>query len=307
VARSEARSENGGAGDEMPNRDSIGVAASARAGVPAGAGDAPWTDQVRFVLVEPNHPGNIGASARAIRAMGFARLCVVQPHDPQFRAAPQALALAASAGDVLAQAGQYETLTAALEGVRLAFACTGYAREHAPAPVEIREAARLAGRALAGGGGDVAFVFGTERTGLANADVQRCHHCCHIPSDPVRGSLNLAQAVQVAAYEARRALLAQASRHDHAPPRRDHTQAEARPEEAPASVEQVEAMFEHLQQGLQAMGYLDPAEPRYLMARVRRLLMRAQPSATEVDILRGIAAAMVLPRKLRAGGKGPPR
>jgi tRNA/rRNA methyltransferase len=276
-----------------PSPDSIGAAGA----VPAA--------QLRFVLVEPSHCGNIGASARAVRTMGFERLFVVLPRDPGFRTAPEAVALAAAAGEVLQAARACDSLAQALEGVQLAFATTGYARELAPAPVSVRAAAVQAARALDAPGAQVAFVFGPERTGLSNADVQRCHGCCFIPTDPVLGSLNLAQAVQVVAYEARLAMLAHRGQDVVPAPRRDHSQVAARGAEAPAGVEQTEALFEHLARGLEAIGYLDPDEPKYLMARLRRLLLRARPSTVEVEILRGIAAAMILPRKLRAGRKTP--
>jgi tRNA/rRNA methyltransferase len=259
--------------------------------------------QVRFILVEPSHVGNIGSCARALCSMGFARLCVVQPRDGQFRTAPEAVALAAGAADVLVQAQDFASLAEALHGVHLAFATTGFAREFGPEPIEIRSAAQRAAQLAQRPDAQIAFVFGPERTGLTNADVQRCHLSCSIPADPVRGSLNLAQAAQVVAYETRREFLAQAQIHDRPAPRRDHTQAEPRPQERAASVEQAEAMFAHLEQGLVALGYLDPGQPKHLMARLRRLLARAGPTPTELDILRGVAAAMVQPRRERAGAK----
>lgn len=270
-----------------------------------GPGPGPLA-RVRFVLVEPSHVGNIGASARAIRSMGFEQLAVVAPRDPHFRTAPEAVALAAGAGDVLAGAIEYPSLAAALEGVQLAFATTGYARAFASAPLDVRRAAGDGAQALAAAAVQVAFVFGPERTGLCNADVQRCHGACSIPADPLRGSLNLAQAAQVVAYETRRAILELAGQPDVPAPRRDNSQGGARAEEAAAGVEQTEAMFAHLEQGLVAVGYLDPAQPRHLLARLRRLLLRARPTATEVDLLRGIASAMELPRRLRAGRKSRP-
>jgi len=279
----------------VPKRDSIGADAAARLA------------QVRFILVAPSHAGNIGSCARAIRSMGFTRLQVVAPRDPQFRSAPEALALAAGARDLLAQTTVFDSLADALQGVHLALAATGYAREFGPEPLEIRSAARCAAQAIGEQDAQVAFVFGTERTGLSNLDVQRCHLCCSIPADPVKGSLNLAQAVQVVAYESRRELLSGLQQGSQLPPRRDHSQAQPRPQEAAASVEQTEAMFEHLERGLAALGYLDSAQPRHLLARLRRLLLRARPSAAEVDILRGIASAMILPRRLRAGGKSTAR
>ena len=267
---------------------------------------APAFARVHFVLVEPSHVGNIGSCARAIRSMGFARLSVVAPRDPHFRSAPQAVALAAGAADVLEQAREFPDLAQALQGVQLAFATTGYAREFAAPPLEVRRAAQQGARLLREAPAELAFVFGPERTGLSNADVQRCHACCAIPADPVRGSLNLAQAAQVVAYETRREIFAAWEQQDQPAPRRDHSQPAPREAEAPAGIEQTEAMFTHLAQGLVALGYLDPAEPKHLMARLRRLLLRAQPTPTEIDILRGIASAMVLPRQLRAGQKKPP-
>jgi tRNA/rRNA methyltransferase len=235
--------------------------------------------------------------------MGFARLFVVQPRDTAFQTASEAIALAAGAADVLAQAHVCASLAEALHGVQLAFATTGYAREFGPQTIEVRSAAQRAAQLAQREQAQIAFVFGPERTGLTNADVQRCQLCCSIPADPVRGSLNLAQAAQVVAYEARREFLALAQRTDCPAPRRDHTQTEPRPQESTASVEQTEAMFEHLERGLVALDYLDPAQPKHLMARLRRLLARAQPTATEIDILRGLAAAMIQPRRERAGTK----
>jgi len=267
---------------------------------------APAFARVHFVLVEPSHVGNIGSCARAIRSMGFDRLSVVAPRDPHFRSAPQAVALAAGAADVLEQAREFPDLAQALQGVQLAFATTGYAREFAAPPLEVRRAAQQGAQLLREAPAELAFVFGPERTGLANADVQRCHACCAIPADPVRASLNLSQAAQVVAYELRREILAAWGQQDQPAPRRDHSQPATRAAEAPAGIDQTEAMFAHLAQGLVALGYLDPAEPKHLMARLRRLLLRAQPTPTEIDILRGIASAMVLPRQLRAGQKKPP-
>ena len=289
----EARGRNNGYEDmgEVPQTHSIGPDASARLA------------RVRFVLVAPSHVGNIGACARAIRSMGFTRLHVVRPQDAQFRTAPQALALAAGGADVLAQARAFDSLTEALEGVHLALATTGYAREFAGEPLEIRRAAQTVAQALEEQEAQVAFVFGPERTGLSNLDVQCCHLSCSIPADPERGSLNLAQAAQVVAYECRREILAGAQQSDQPRPRADFSRTQARPQETPASIEQTEAMFAHLEQGLAAVGYLDPREPKHLLARLRRLLLRARPTATEVDILRGIASAMILPRTLRAGSK----
>ena len=266
---------------------------------------ARWA-QVRFVLVEPAHVGNIGACARAIRSMGFARLHVVRPHDPQFRRAPEAIALAANSGPVLAQAVVFDSLAEALHGVHLALATSGHARQFGPEALEVRQAAHRAAQAVHEENAQVAFVFGPERTGLTNHDVQRCHLCCSIPADSKHGSLNLAQAVQVVAYEYRRELLACTQLSEQTPPPRGFSGGQARALEPAASVEQTEAMFAHLEQGLAAVGYLDCEQPKHLLARLRQMLLRARPTCTEVDIVRGIASAMILPRKLRAGSKRAP-
>lgn len=246
-------------------------------------------DRIRFVLVAPSHPGNIGAAARALKTMGWTRLAVVAPKVAGFREHEAALAFASHAHDVLRAATVHADLADALSGVRLAFAMTGYAREFGPRLIDLRTAvgeARV--EAL---DGDIAFVFGTERDGLRNEDVERCYACVAIPTDLEYGSLNLAQAVQVVAYECRLALAdagAVASRFAADPP---------------ATVDAVEALHAHLEAALVALGYLDPAQPKRLMARLRRLLTRARPTASEVDILRGIAAAIIARKSERAGRK----
>jgi tRNA/rRNA methyltransferase len=243
---------------------------------------------VRFVLVEPSHCGNIGAAARAIRTMGFCDLAVIEPRDPGYRVASEAVALAANAVGVLQDSRSHRTLVEALDGVTLAFAMTGYEREFGPPHRPLREAALQAAGCLGQGQGPVAFVFGTERTGLTNRDVRRCHYSCAIPADPQLGSLNLAQAVQVTAYEMRCAL--------GSPPGQ---QAPAAPGGAP--VEMIERLFVSLEQALTAIGFYDPQVPKRSMARLRSLFARAGLSVSEVELLIGICAAMLEPKRLRAG------
>jgi tRNA/rRNA methyltransferase len=250
--------------------------------------------RVRFVLVKPSLPANVGAAARALRTMGFARLVVVAPEVAAFREDAQALALATHGQGVLQAAEVQPSLAAALSGVQLAFALTGYAREFGPPLLDLREAAAQARAALdTAAAGDVAFVFGPERSGLLNEDVARCQACCAIAADPQHGSLNLAQAVQVTAYECRWALAGAAAA------------ARSRfEEETPADLAAVERFYEHLERALGAIGFHDAATPRRLMARLRRLFGRARPTTVELDILRGICAAMEQPKRERAGRKG---
>jgi len=252
-------------------------------------------DQVRFVLVAPSHPGNIGASARAIKAMGFSRLVVVQPRHPDYREHPDAVALATGAADVLAASTSFATLTAALAGIRTAIAMTGYDRQFGPPLADLRACAEEAATRVREANEEVAFVFGTERSGLENEDVERCQRSCAIPANPAFSSLNLAQAVQVAAYECQLAL--------RGTPGVQDGQRRFGPEEAPAPIEALEGFYAHLEQALIAVGALDPDEPKRLMQRLRRLFNRARPTQTEIDVLRGVTAAIIESRADRAGRK----
>jgi tRNA/rRNA methyltransferase len=260
--------------------------------VTATASDA--AHRVRFVLVAPTHPGNVGAAARALKTMGFARLVVVQPKHADYRTQPDAIALATGAADVLAASVDCADLATALAGVRLAYAMTGYDRQFGPPLADMRACAAESAQAVAAGD-EVAFVFGTERSGLENADVERCQRCCAIPADPAFASLNLAQAVQVAAYECQLALRG-------TPAVRD-AQRRFGPDEASAPVEALEGFYAHLERALVTVGALDPAEPKRLMQRLRRLFNRAQPTQTEIDLLRGVTAAIIESRAERAGRK----
>jgi len=251
---------------------------------------------VRFVLVAPSHPGNIGAAARALKAMGFAHLAVVNPRLADFRNHPEAVALSVGAVDVLSAASEHPELAQALAGVTRAYAMTGYTREFGPPLIDLRAACVEAGAQMQTGDApaEIAFVFGTERSGLTNDEVALCHASCAIPADPRHGSLNLAQAVQVAAYEMRLALSAD-------PP------ASRFAAEPPAGVEAVENLYAHLEQALIALEYLDPDVPGKLMFRLRRLLARAHPTASEIDILRGVCAAIIKRKSERIGSKSPVR
>lgn len=256
-------------------------------------------DRIRFVLVAPSHPGNIGAAARAIKTMGFSRLVVVSPRYADYREQADAVALATGASDVLAASESCETLVYALTGVTTAYAMTGYDREFGPPMIDMRSAALGAAAMLKQGadGADsrIAFVFGTERDGLLNEDVERCQFSCAIPASPEFSSLNLAQAVQVAAYECQLALRSE--------PGVQPAQLRFAANEVPASVDSLESFYAHFEKAMTAIGYLDPSEPKHLMARLRRLFNRARPTPTELDVLRGISAAIIESRSERAGRK----
>ncbi|WP_233863134.1 RNA methyltransferase [Paraburkholderia adhaesiva] len=242
----------------------------------------------RFVLVEPSHPGNIGAAARALKTMGFSRLVLVAPRVPQAQRDPEAIAMASGADDVLAGAHVVPTLADALAGTQWSLALTARMREYGPPPGTPREAVLDACRQVAAHG-DIAIVFGNERTGLSNDDVERCSALAHIPANPAYSSLNLAQAVQLLSYELRLAYLASGE------PGATLPTAGLAPAGSPlATSEDIERMYVHLENALIALDFLDPANPKKLMSRLRRLFARSGLEREEVNIVRGIAKHILL-------------
>jgi tRNA (cytidine32/uridine32-2'-O)-methyltransferase len=227
---------------------------------------------IRFVLVRTSHPGNIGAAARAIRTMGFTRLVLVAPHAYPHA---EATALAVGATDVLEGIIVVPTLIEAIADCTLALGCTARRRGVALAEFSPREAASRVQAAASQG--EIAIVFGNERTGLENDEIKLCHAAVHIPSDPEFPSLNLAQAVQVVAYELRLAQL----------PSPSDSEAPARSDPA-ASAEQMEYFFSHLAQTLDDIDFHKGRSPRTIMQRLRRLFLRSHMDEREVRILRGI-------------------
>lgn len=268
--------------------------------LPVNTALSPLAQRVCFVLVEPSHPGNIGSAARAVKTMGFTDLRVVAPRVPGYRTHPDAVALSTTSVDVLERSRDFATLTEALEDAALAFAMTGYSREFGPPLETIRESADRAAMWLETPENKAmkcAFVFGCERSGLTNEDVERCQFCSAIPANPQSQSLNLAQSVQIAAYEMHLALLSAG----HAESL--YAWQERFAHEPAAGVAAIEGFLEHWQQAMIACGALNPAEPKNLMEMSRRLFSRAGLTQPEVDLLRGICAAVILPRHLRAGSK----
>jgi tRNA/rRNA methyltransferase len=236
----------------------------------------------RFVLVEPSHPGNVGAAARALKTMGFSRLVLVAPRIESVQRDPEAIAMASGADDVLASAHVVPTLVDALAGVHWSLALTARMREYGPPQLAPRAAAGEAQRHAVNG--DIALVFGSERTGLSNEDVERCSALAHIPANPAYSSLNLAQAVQVLSYELRMAYLD--GRHGDAP--------SGNASSARAASDEIERMYVHLENALIALDFLDPGNPKKLMSRLRRLFARAGLEREEVNIVRGMAKHILL-------------
>lgn len=233
-------------------------------------------DRLRIVLIHTTHPGNIGATARAMKVMGLSRLHLVAPKTLP---SADATAMASSAADLLHTAAVHETLEEALAGCRLVLGTSARLRSLSMPQLNVRAAAALALAEAEAGEGDVALLFGRESHGLTNEEIQRCHYLVHIDTNPDFGSLNLAQAVQVAAYELRMTALGGAG---EAQPATDWT---------PVDAEQMERFYEHLEQTLRDIGFLNPDHPRRLMMRLRRLFNRARPDQNEMNILRGILAA----------------
>ncbi len=232
------------------------------------------SDRIRFVLVEPTHPGNIGAVARAMKTMGLTRLHLVSPRCPLDA---EAIARASGADDLLAAASVHPTLPEALTGCRLVVGTSARLRHLDWPQLDPRACgARLAAEAAQG---EVALILGRESSGLSNEELARCHYLAHIPTSPGFSSLNLAAAAQVFAYEVFAAFHGAAQ------------DAPQDPESEPAPAEDIEGLHAHLAQALVDLGFSHPDQSHRLLQRLRRLFNRARPDRVEVNILRGILSA----------------
>ena len=236
-------------------------------------------NRLRFILVGTSHPGNIGAAARAMKTMGFSELVLVNPRFPDAVQHEEAVAFASGALDVLGKTRVVPSIEDALQGCNFAAALSARLREYSPPVVTPRQ---LAGQLAAEQGLNAALVFGSERYGLPNEIIEKCNVLINIPANPDYSSLNLAQAVQILAYEAR---LAESG--DEVRSSAIGFQGEA------ASVTQIDGMYTHLEEALIAIDFLDPESPKKLMPRLKRLFSRTQLETEEVNILRGIARQMM--------------
>lgn len=212
-----------------------------------------------------------------MKVMGFSDLVLVAPRFPDVACHEEAVAMASGAADILARARVVPTLADALDGVDYACATAMTPRDFGPPTREPRALfAELATREMAP---RLALVFGSERYGMSNEDVYRCHAVLSIPTHPDYGSLNLAQAVQLLAYDLRQAV-------------GGFEVAARTPDPERADARAVQGLLDHLQTALTDIGYLDPAAPRKLMPRLNQLFNRAGLTNEEVHILRGVARAM---------------
>jgi tRNA (cytidine32/uridine32-2'-O)-methyltransferase len=228
---------------------------------------------IRFVLFEPTHPGNVGAAARAIKTMGFSELLLV---NPACEIDGVARARSSGALDVLTSARIVPTLAEALDGCGYVVGTSSRRRRLAWPELDPRECATKV--VAASYRKPVAIVFGAERAGLTNAEMDRCNALVYVPCNPEYSSLNLAMAVQIIAYELR---WAQGS--DPVPQDSDSV---------PAGAGDIERFYEHLERVLRDSGFLKPDNPRALMRRLRRLFNRARLDEKELNIMRGILSAL---------------
>jgi tRNA/rRNA methyltransferase len=257
--------------------------------------------QTRFIMINTSHAGNVGAAARAMKTMGFDDLVLVAPRWPNVLRREETIQRASGALDVLAKCRIVDTLDEALDGISHLCATAMTPRDfgpptrtprehfemlskeellaHVPSGLEANLASEIDGLDTVQQG--VGFLFGSERFGMRNEDVYRCHVCLSIPSNPQFGSLNIGAALQVIAYEWRLALGGYAVQTAAAP-------------SALADAAQVSGMLSHLEQSLVELGFLDPAAPKKLMPRLNSLFNRAQVTQEEIHILRGIAKAILL-------------
>ena len=251
----------------------------------------PAVQNLRIVLVGTQHPGNIGSAARAMKTMGLSRLVLVAPEKAPDR---DTQAMAAGADDLAEAAPVFASLAEAVADCRWVLGATARNRRIQLEPLHPRDAARRA--VLATASGPVALVFGRERTGLDNEELQLCHAAVHIPSDPAFSSLNLAAAVQVLSYELRCALLGDAPADDAAAMRT------APPGEGAASHAELEGFFAQLADTLEQIDFHKGRAPESAMRKLRRLYLRANLDSADVRLLRGVLADAQ--RMARLAGQG---
>ncbi len=236
-------------------------------------------NNIRVVLCQTSHPGNIGSTARAMKTMGLTRLYLVRPkHFPD----GEAKSLAVNAADVLDSAIVTQTLEEAIADCHFVIGVSGKERSLSQEVMTVREAASELKNIAAHQ--QVALVFGTEMSGLSNAEADRCHVLATIPANPEYSSLNLAQAVQVMSYEVRMAATEGQLHYDEKPTEL-------------ATQDDLERFYAHLQETLETIGYINPRAPKKLFERLRRLYARTRLEKEEVNLLRGILTLSVNPKQ----------
>ncbi|MED7816390.1 tRNA (cytosine(32)/uridine(32)-2'-O)-methyltransferase TrmJ [Vibrio cholerae] len=233
-------------------------------------------ERVKVVLVGTTHSGNIGSAARAMKVMGLSQMVLV---DPQCQVDAQAIALAAGASEIALNAQIYPTLEAAVADCGLVVGTSARSRTLEWPMLEPRECGeKLISEANQH---SVAMVFGRERTGLTNEELQLCHYHVYVPANPEYSSLNLAMAVQLLSYEVRMAYLAL----------QQSSQSSTLQEEYPRHQE-LERFYAHLEQVIMQTEFISAQQPGQVMNKLRRMFTRARPEAQEINILRGILTSV---------------
>ena len=233
---------------------------------------------IRIVLIQTSHPGNIGSAARAMKVMGLSELCLVSPKRfPD----SQATAMASGADDILQQANIVDNLPDAISDCHIVIGTSARSSRYLQWPLR---SARACGEYVAENAHKkIAIVFGRERTGLTNDELAYCHSLVHIPTNPDYSSLNVAAAVQLIAYECSIHINNTAL---------TTPQTKENKQENSVDAETMEAFYQHLETTLTEVRYLDPKNPKHLMRRLRRLFGRIGIMQSEMNILRGILSAM---------------
>lgn len=234
--------------------------------------------RLRIVLVDTSHPGNIGAVARAMKTMGFSDLRLVNPRFDDALTNPDAIAFASGAQDILTSAKVVDKIEDALVDCHFVAAVSARLREFSPPVIAPREFADKLVNEITQ---PVALVFGSERYGLPNDIVMNSNVLINVPANPDYSSLNLAQAVQILAYECRMSAMTSSAY--------VATKSEVGFQGEMASLEQIDGMYQHLEHALVKINFLDPQNPKKLMPRLKRLFSRAQLEVEEVNIIRGIS------------------
>lgn len=278
--------------------------------------------RTRFIMLGTSHPGNVGSAARALKTMGFTQLVLAAPKDKGFLQHPEAIALASGAADILEKAVVCDSLDEALASVTLSFALTARSRDMGPPALDIRHAAVEAQSHLQSmAQSEVAIILGPERIGLDNEEISRCHRICHIPANPEYSSLNVAQAMQLAAWELRYAYSSGAAapvssaqlesmqeleQKRAVPPTWEAAQIMQQLaqddgalsiNQALAPQAQVEAFITHWQEAMIHLDFLNPARPKKLMPRMRYLFNRCHMTQEEVDMMRGVCTKILKLKK----------
>ncbi len=241
---------------------------------------------IRIILVHTSHPGNIGAAARAMKTMGLEHLYLVAPHAfPD----PKAIEMASGATDILERAVVTATLDEALADCTFV-AGTSTRSRAIPWPLQSAREFAESLHAPTHAAQTIGLLFGREQSGLTNEELHRCHVHVHIPANADYSSLNLAAAVQICAYEWRMASLARAAKTTPAT-------VEATWDHPPATHQEIENFYTHLEKVLILTGFLNPAAPKQLMTRLRRLFSRMMPDKMEINLLRGILTSIEKPKQ----------